>query len=1034
MLDFQLQQIPFRFGLSEGTDPHQVPPGTLTTAENVAWKQSGRVEKRFGVAAPLVRTLVDGGTAIASATRLFTRGSELCLIDGASLYAYAPTLAKWRNVGRVPNVGMTWATVSNQVSGCQRPDSAISAAGQRIDAWTTGDGAVGANGALFVQVTDVTSGALQLAPTQLASSLIGNVRVVVIGTTAIVVANTSAVVKAWTVDLSTLVVSAPTTLRSDVAFIATGVGAYASFDAIAVGTNFIVAYTATGPLLKLYSYNASLVQQATGGITGEANGAAMVSIDGVSGEGLYVFYQSGEVAGVSMLRLALANVSTLAQTVAPSTIETLAAATEARSVGVCRYDASNCIVAYTAPGVGGTEMWRATTYKVSNAALITASSERGTFGNYMLSAPFMFGGSCYMLLSDGVVGGGRSDINSCLVEVEVTARVSPFTPHRLVGLIDPLVGGLVPYGTTLAKASSVSATSVTIPLPFQEVTNPSYVRQGLRILSLTLGASLPADMWRITGAGQEAFIYAGILSAYDGRAAFDYGFLRSPTIYSATASNGTGNMVAGTYLYGVVLEYRSATGLLYRSPPDTSGTVTFAAPSDTVVVTSQCYNLGNKQTIATLFGSSSALPTLHAWYRTVVNGTVYQRRTLEPTDTVTYVDQLTENVSFTDLAADAAVGGSANGMASRPAMYTTGGILDDYTPPGGVTTFQHRQRLWALTGDQKTWWYSKSFQDDLGVAPGFHPDFRISFAETQSCGIGMDDKHIFFSATGVAYMQGDGPAPNGANSDYIAPSQIQSDVGCTSPRSLVSTPDGIMFLSARGICLLTRGLEIVWLGRPIKDTLAAYPTVTSAVLVAKHSEVRFTCTTTAGTTGIVLVYNYVEKQWSTSKYHDGTTYGCAIADACIHNGAWTFVTPAGLVFSESTTSYLDNATYVPMTLETAWIAAAGPLAFQSVRTFALHGQSFTNHDLTVSVGFDSDTSYPQVASFAAQSTVTTVGVEECEVIIGTRRKCQTIRFKVVDATPTTGAVSTGRGPAFDMMGLEVGVKRGFAGLPATKRA
>jgi hypothetical protein len=36
-LEFQLVQAAFRVGLAEGTDPHQVPAGTLLTAENVEW-------------------------------------------------------------------------------------------------------------------------------------------------------------------------------------------------------------------------------------------------------------------------------------------------------------------------------------------------------------------------------------------------------------------------------------------------------------------------------------------------------------------------------------------------------------------------------------------------------------------------------------------------------------------------------------------------------------------------------------------------------------------------------------------------------------------------------------------------------------------------------------------------------------------------------------------------------------------------------------------------------------------------------------
>jgi hypothetical protein len=66
-----------------------------------------------------------------------------------------------------------------------------------------------------------------------------------------------------------------------------------------------------------------------------------------------------------------------------------------------------------------------------------------------------------------------------------------------------------------------------------------------------------------------------------------------------------------------------------------------------------------------------------------------------------------------------------------------------------------------------------------------------------------------------------------------------------------------------------------------------------------------------------------------------------------------------------------------------------------------------------------------------------VGSEEASVTINPRRKCNTIRFRISDAAPTGAGIITpvtGRGPAFDMMGIEVGMKRGFGNAPATKRA
>jgi hypothetical protein len=245
---------------------------------------------------------------------------------------------------------------------------------------------------------------------------------------------------------------------------------------------------------------------------------------------------------------------------------------------------------------------------------------------------------------------------------------------------------------------------------------------------------------------------------------------------------------------------------------------------------------------------------------------------------------------------------------------------------------------------------------------------------------------------------------------------------------------GIMFQSALGISLLTRGLEVVWLGRPVQDVLDIYPKITSAVLVPRRNEVRFTCND-AGTAHRVLVWNYVEKKWSVSRYLP--VANITIADACIWNDQWCFLSAGGAVYVEAEADFKDNGTYVPMILETAWVSASGPLAFQSVREFQLGGISNSNHDLVVDVAFDSESTYAQSRTFLAGSAVTSIGdLEECTIAIGTRRKCQSIRFRISDATPTNPGsfpVGTGRGPSFDAMGLAVGVKRGFHVNPATKR-
>lgn len=1032
-LNFQIQQFPFSYGLQEGVDPRQVPAGTLMTAENVAWQKHGRISKRLGTLGIAADML--GGGSIAAAKRLFTRGDELCLVDGTNLHSYSPGTAVWRTVAKVPSAGVQTDPLLDPTAGVAAADVATDASGiYLVTAWVAGDPTKTAYGALSVQVQDAASGAVLKAPTVLNTAACSGVRVMVIGTTAVVITLDGATIKGYTVNLSTMVASTATSLGT-----VTIKYNYYAWDACVIGSTVVIAYSIAASI-TLASFTSALVSSATGSIV-EANGCDRVSIAGASGEVLYVLY-SQAVASPRPVRIATANPSTLVAVTAAVTIETPPTGFNSFRLGVCRFDASNCIASYDL--YDGSQ--RATTYKVSSVCVVDTSSRRGTWFASTCSRPFVLGGIAYQVMSDFGYSAGATftGVNSYLAEIETSAEyvstTALFTPQRLVGVIDLLVGGVFHGGAPPSSVAAISSTRVIVASPFQSAAPAKTFawRQGVRAVSVTSGASLPDDMWRSVDASNgETYIIGAGLNAYDGRDLFTYGFVRAPGINPSTNTAG-GSIAAGTYLYGGAQEFRSSANVLHRSPVSTAASQITTGATSTNTIQIFAYGPDTKQNVASGFGTSAPVATLVPVYRSTVDGTAYQRLTFEPSAQVAYSDQTAQYVTLTDTKADADIYLST-ALSSRPAIYTTGGILDDYSSPSGVSMFYHADRLWTLGSDEHTWWYSKAFQDDFGVAPGFSPSFRVIFDEKQTAGAGLDDKAVFFSETSISYMLGNGPAPNGGSSDFTLPMQIQTDVGCTNARSVVGMPDGIMFQSARGIYLLTRGLELVWIGRPIVDTLASYPDVTSAVLVAKHNQVRFTCNNAAASAGVVLCFDYVEKQWSVSKYtSSAVANGCPIADACIWGGEWTFATPTGEVLQEaastSANAYLDDsASWVPMKLETAWISATGPLAFQSVRTMSLHGESHTDHDLTVSVGFDSDTSYPQTLTHLAETPVTTVGVEECDIIIGTRRKCSTIRFKITDAEPTTGTLGTGQGPSFDMMGIEVGMKAGFAGTPATKR-
>lgn len=1004
-LDFQLQQVPFTYGLAEGTDPHAVPFGVLTRLENYRWKKHARLEKRYGVTAL---------GEVVNAARLFARGSELCAIDGTNLWSLDALAGTWKNAGKVNEIIPTSSAALDTQSGVTVSDLAY-LDGVLYYAWTTGDPwNTNTSTDLWFQAVSASTGQVLYGPSRLSTGTTFGVRVLVSNTNILVLTRTGAAspftISAWCFNSATRTfLSAGTALAADNATTTS----IAPWDACMTDSStLVIGYNRTGAVIALESFTVSAggaYTPAASGTVADAAGCRAIAIDGIVGERLYVVYAKAGVVP-NVFRIAINDATTLAQVVAPATVDTPSGAGFGYACGVARFGATQCVC------------W----YNVSEASTVlrtvafvrdSAGAAVSTTGNYYAATattrPFALNGKAYFgaLLYTSLSGTVGS--NSCLLSAD---------EYRYLGTIDVLVGGFPQFGGTASAAVAIDSTTLATMMPFQADVTPTKQnwRQGARLVQVAVGATRPSDAYRSIDVGQEAFVSGGGLVSYDGSVTFDYGFPSTPVLTSSTVT-GAGSIAAGTYLYASVTEFRSSTGLYYRSPAAAAITQATTTSSSTNTVLATSCQVGNKP-------NSVVGRITEGVYRSVASGTVLHRLSFEPRFNTVYVDRSAVTQSLSDARADSDIDGFSTTLASRPALYTTGGILDDYAPPANHTMFGHVDRLFVLACDKRRWWFSKTFQDDLGVAPGFHPDNTIVFEEDQTCGGSLDDKAIFFSENRISYTIGFGPGPNGQGGEveFTTPIKLQTDAGCTQPRSLVSTPDGLMYRSPLGIHLLTRGLEVQWLGRSVQDDLDAFPTVTSATLVPYASEVRFTCSD--GTNGIVLVYNYVEKQWSTAKYlQDADGNGVLIVDACMHAGAWTFVTSTGKVYKEDTTTYLDDGSYVPDAIETAWVSSGGPVTYQSVRNFYLLGRSHTDHTLRIECAFDSEDTYVQSRVFPARSGVTEVSeMEDVQISIGTRRKCSSIRFRISSSAPTAlgSVLGIGQGPSFETMGVEVGIKRG----------
>jgi hypothetical protein len=1037
-LPSQVLQYPFRLGLGEGTDPKQAPPGTLTRAVNVVWNKTGLLEKRAG-------TVVRGAplnTGVGK--RLIVRGTDLCATDGLTFQTYMGLTAAWRAISAIPEVGLTSRPHIDPAAGIRTSDTAV-LGNLVVTAYTTGDptDVTSVGVAPTVMITDLESGSFRMAPTVLgAAATAQGVRVILTGTTAIIVyAGDDANIYASTVSLSSFTVTATATvLRND------RVNTNAqNWDAKLVdgSTNFILAYASGAVNINLYSFTSALAA-INNSVQAVAANITRISVDATLGEKAYVaYYQTSTTA----VRMYIADATTLVVSVVPFTVEDLSVAspvsTPAFNIGVCRYNATNAIVIYTSqPTLLGIVSTAMTSRLVTSAGALVAATRRDTYGVQLVSAPFVLNGRCYAFGAiyprNTTLATPFTGSNATLFAVypgndDGTVPV-PNTVHPMVACADILLGAKSGEQGPLPRVSASTTTRSVAGIPFLgTVPNTQLVwRCGLRLLNITAGSSVPTDLWRPVNVASNAIVSGGILSDYDGLDMVDYGFPVAPVFGVVVPTGGPGFVQAGTYLYATHGEYRSA-GLLHRSPTVVTQTAVTAAANDAVSIGVVGMGATNKKHVDLVSErTTSKLPI----YRTIANGTVLQRLTEDPTANVLNLTYLFPTYATSDVRNDTDIDGNLVTLASRPALYTSGGVLDDYAAPASVTMFLHKSRLWILDSDEKTWWFSKSFQDDIGTAPGFHPNFRISFEDKQIAGASMDDKAVFFSYDSITVLQGEGPAPNGQNSDYGTPSKIQCDTGCHRPKSVVSTPDGIMFQgTADGIYILTRQLSVEWIGRPVQDQTTAYPVITSAVVVPAKNEVRFSCNNAGGTSGIVLVYNYQEKQWTTFVYSDTFNTSTPIADALMWNDTYTFICPNGTVYSEDASTCLDaGVRWVTADVETAEIYAQGPLSAQRVRRIYLKGDLVTACDVELRVAVGGSQTYDQDKLWKSQQ-MALVGTSKIGVHVR-RQRCDSVRFRITDATPTgpSATIGTGAGINLSAIGFEVAPMQGMdrRGAKATK--
>ena len=508
----------------------------------------------------------------------------------------------------------------------------------------------------------------------------------------------------------------------------------------------------------------------------------------------------------------------------------------------------------------------------------------------------------------------------------------------------------------------------------------------------------------------------GYTAIYDGHTAAESGFMDTPSVYLDTA--GAGTVTAGLKNYTAVYEFRDAKGQLHLSRTARVSSITLAGAENVDV-----------QVTAPSVTAHGLLNGKVSLYRTATGETTYYLVQSKPYWLVGGSGVLAPGyLAFTDSMSDAT-------LISQPALHrqpgTANTALDRYHAISSVHVCRHKDRVFYCRGNNI---FYSSFAVD-GESPWFSPAFFINVPGDPLIALAsMDGVLVAFKKKGIWVIDGDGPPENGGTgTEFSPPRRILTEYGCTDARSLISTPNGMMYRSSRGIELLTRSLQVVWAGDRVMSTVDGLPvTVGSA-----HDRTNSRCywilagSVTAdgqpATDVNTLCYDISADVWTTLPE---TLF---VKDICYADWAGTdrivWLTPGPGLYLEPAGTYTDNGNLNAWTVETGWIR--GPSVQDRIKAadILIAAKRHTNHNLIVSVAYDYSDTYSFTKTFTPSS-LNPLSLEQLNVNIP-KQNLQAFRVKITTSAPsdlTTYPITTGK--QLDLFGITVrmGIKGGGAKL------
>lgn len=961
-LQKQLASIDITGGADTKRRDKLVLPGKLAELRNGVFDQGGTLSKRPGCSVLSDETTITGGV-VTVGDMLKAYGDELVQGARESLYAFSSATSKLISRGRAPFVSLRKTQVMRNAATQSNCDHAY-ASNLVLTAWEDSRGGV------RYSIQDTLSGAFIVADTQV-SSTGKNPRVLAGGTYFAIFFLDGAVMNCARVAIATPAAAlATSTIQTNVHGTQKVLDAYVSSVDIAY-----IAYQNTAPALARFAFDFGNLVVGAAVTVALANNVNAVAIARTADARFECFHSEATV-GVRAI------IDTVAGTVTANfagvvTTDATPSAGDARQLTACESLTANTAIAYYLSATGA-PLVAIRQCSVTSAGAGVAASE--------LIRHCTIGGACFKhnnrlylpLVFDSAVQGAWFLIDATTKTVVAGAlRMSGSSNQAAF----PRMGSPV-YDGTSRLVPVLEKGRLTV----QNSINTTPV--GISRLKLKMARE---DVMTPVVAGDLLVMPGAVVMAYDGIGATELGFHVYPDYVRAT-TGAAGNVNAGTRQICSVYEWTDAKGNRHQSAPSVPISHTLGVAS-IVTVDTQTLTLTEKSDIAGIVRANVDLVV----YATEAGGTIFYRvgSVTNAPQSATGVATVTYNI------ADATLVGNE-------VLYSTGGILEHFSPPAcRVATF-HDDRLFLAGTEDDAVYFSKAAEKGRGLA--FHPEMKLVVPDeggevTAAAGFGA--KLIVFKSDSFFPFFGAGPNAAGQGATYTPAETSPADVGCTEPGGICLGPDGLWFKSRRGLRRLNFDLSVDQLAGAEMDAYANY-VIVSAVLAKKKQQIRF-----MQAAGSALVFDYFWKQWSVWENHYAAAadvwQGDVVRIAAGLGNGLAILRDDDTVFADQVIG--ANLQYT-LYFKTPPLKFAGVQGFQRLYRLLIEGVQYSAGTLTVDAAWN----YGEDANTTELNAVALPANQLSHHL--SRQKCRAVAFVV-----TMTAVN-GRGFQFDNLSLQLGIKQG----------